>query len=291
MKRNFHVRRLSPLGPSEIIGLDVNSVQDQEAINEIRSLWNESGGILVFRDQDLTPEQHIAFSRNFGPLFGGPDGVPLQDTVSRYIHPDYPEIYRVSNQVDTVGAPLGRARAGTYWHSDVSFRERPASASVLYGKQVPNVGGDTLFANTQAAYEDLSQTMKETLTPLRAVHDFAVAAATQYAKPIVIDDDFDGTNRAVHPVVRTHADTGDKALFVNPGFTSHLYGFSVNESAALLGFLYGHLTRPEFIYRHRWCENDLLMWDNRMNIHYAVADYGDAPRYLERTTVIGEQPR
>jgi len=291
MKRNFHVKHLSPLGPSEIIGLDVGNALDQDSVDEIRSLWNASGGILVFRDQDLSPEQHIAFSRYFGPLFGGPEGVPLQDTVSRYIHPDYPEIYRVSNRVDDDGKPLGRARAGTYWHSDVSFREQPASASVLYAKQIPDVGGDTLFANTQAAYEDLSQTLKETLAPLHAVHDFAVAAATQYAKPIVIDDDFDGTNQAIHPVVRTHPDTGDKSLFVNPGFTSHLQNFSADESASILGYLYEHITKPEYIYRHCWQENDLLMWDNRINSHYAIANYGDTPRYLERTTVIGERPR
>jgi len=290
MKRNFQVRRLSPLGPSEIIGLDVGNALDPDTIDEIRSLWDASGGILVFRDQDLTPEQHIAFSRNFGPLFGGPEGVPLQDTVSRYIHPDYPEIYRVSNRVDDDGEPLGRARAGTYWHSDVSFREQPASASILYAKQIPGIGGDTLFANTRAAYDDLSRAMKEILAPLHAVHDFAVAAATQYAKPIVISDDFDGTNQAVHPVLRTHPDTGDKSLFVNPGFTSHLQDFSAGESDAILGFLYEQIARPEYIYRHCWHENDLLMWDNRINIHYAIANYGDTPRYLERTTVIGERP-
>ncbi len=290
MRRNFHVTPLSTLGPREVIGLDLGANLDPETVNDIRSLWNTSGGILVFRDQHLTAEQHIAFSRHFGPLFGGPEGVPLQDTVSRYIHPDHPEIYRVSNQVEADGTPKGRARAGTYWHSDVSFREQPASASILYGKQIPPVGGDTLFANGHAAYEDLSQTLKDTLAPLHAVHDFAVAAATQYARPVVIEGDFDGSNRAVHPVVRTHAETGEKSLFVNPGFTSHLQNFSAGESEAILGFLYAQMTKPDYIYRHNWRQNDLIMWDNRLNMHYAIADYGDEPRYLERTTVIGERP-
>ena len=291
MNQNYHVTPLSTLGPTEVTGLDLSQPLGDNAVKDIRALWNQSGGILVFRDQDLTAAQHIAFSRHFGPLFGGPEGVPLQDTVSRYLHPDHPEIYRVSNQVDPDGTPKGRARAGTYWHSDVSFRTQPAAASILYGKQIPDVGGDTLFANGQAAYEALSETMQETLAPLKAVHDFAVAAATQYAKPVVIDDDFDGSNRALHPVVRTHADTGAKALFVNPGFTSHLDGFSAGESEVLLGYLYEHMTKPDYIYRHTWRENDLIMWDNRMIMHYAIADYGDAPRYLERTTVIGEKPR
>jgi len=290
MRRNFQVTPLSALGPSEVIGLDLASALDIETVNQLRALWNTSGGILVFRDQKLDADQHIAFSRNFGPLFGGPEGVPLQDTVSRYIHPAHPEIYRVSNVVDTDGVPKGRARAGTYWHSDVSFRERPASASILYGKQIPGVGGDTLFANNQVAFDALSPTMQETLAPLQAVHDFAVAAASQYARPIVVSDDFDGTNQALHPVVRTHAETGSRSLFVNPGFTSHLQGFDRSESEAILSFLYQHMTKPEFIYRHHWRENDLLMWDNRMNMHFAIADYGDTPRYLERTTVIGERP-
>ena len=290
MRQLYQTTPLSRLGPTEVTGLDLSTPPSDNVIKEMKALWNASGGILVFRDQHLSAEQHIAFSRNFGPLFGGPEGVPLQDTVSRYIHPDYPEIYRVSNRVDDDGEPLGRARAGTYWHSDVSFREQPASASILYAKQIPGIGGDTLFANTRAAYDDLSRAMKEILAPLHAVHDFAVAAATQYAKPIVIADDFDGSNQAVHPVVRTHPDTGDKSLFVNPGFTSHLQDFSAGESDAILGFLYEQIARPEYIYRHCWHENDLLMWDNRINIHYAIANYGDTPRYLERTTVIGERP-
>lgn len=290
MQRNHIANRLSTLGPTEIIGLDLGVPLDADVLSEIKHLWLNSGGILIFRDQQLTPQQHIDFSHQLGTPFGSPEGVPMQDTVSRYLHPDHPEIYRVSNQVGADGEPRGRARAGTYWHSDVSFREHPASASILYAKEIPDVGGDTLFANTEAAYEALSETMQKVLAPLSAVHDFAVAAATQYAKPIVIGDDFDGSNQALHPVVRTHPDTGRKSLFVNPGFTSHLQGFEKTESDALLKFLYDHITRPEFIYRQVWQANDLIMWDNRLLMHYAISDYGDAPRYLERTTLMGDRP-
>ncbi len=290
MRRNHITKQLSTLGPTEIRGLDLSEPFDAELLTEVKTLWHKSGGLLVFRDQQLTAEQHIAFSKQFGTPFGSPEGVPLQDTVSRYLHPDHPEIYRVSNQVDADGAPKGRARAGTYWHTDVSFRKQPASASILYGKQIPDVGGDTLFANMEAAYDGLSDAMKDLLAPLHAVHDFAVAAASQYAKPVVISDDFDGSNQALHPVIRTHPETGRKSIFVNPGFTSHLEGFAPKESTALLQFLYTHCTQPDYIYRQCWQARDLVMWDNRMLMHYAISDYGDQPRYMERTTLIGEQP-
>jgi len=290
VQRNHIITKLSPLGPTEVRGLDLAEPFSDELLAEIKTLWHNSGGLLIFKDQQLDQHQHINFSRQFGTPFGSPEGVPLQDTVSRYLHPDHPEIYRVSNQVDDDGQPRGRARAGTYWHSDVSFREQPASGSILYAKQIPDFGGDTLFANTEVAYEALSEAMKALLAPLVAVHDFAVAAATQYAQPLVVNQDFDGNNQAKHPVVRTHPDTGRKSLFVNPGFTSHLLGFEKPESDVLLGYLYSHMTQPEFIFRQIWQENDLVMWDNRLLMHYAISDYADQPRYLERTTLIGDRP-
>jgi len=290
VRRNHISNTLSTLGPTEVCGLDLSQPFDDDLLAEIKALWHSAGGLLIFRDQHLTAQQHIDFSRQFGTLFGSPEGVPLQDTVSRYLHPDHPEIYRVSNQISADGQPRGRARAGTYWHSDVSFRERPASASILYAKELPGIGGDTLFANTEAAYAGLSETMKTLLADVHAVHDFAVAAATQYAKPLVMGDDFDGSNQALHPVFRTHPDTGAKSIFVNPGFTSHLAGFHRSESDALLAFLYAHMTRPEYIFRQVWQDHDMVMWDNRLLMHYAIADYGQAPRYLERTTLIGERP-
>jgi len=287
---DFAVKPLSPSLAAEVSGLDLAKPLGDNVFGAVRQAWLDAGGLLVIRGQKLTPEQHIAFSRHFGPLFGAPGQPPLQDTVSRYLHPEHPQIYRVSNKVEG-GLPMGRARAGTYWHSDVSFRERPAAASILHAVEIPSVGGDTLFADMAQAYAALSETMKAMLKPLRAVHDFAVAAATQYAKPIVVEKDFEGANRSVHPVVRTHAETSRRSLYVNPGFTSHLEGFADDESRAILDYLYVHATRPEFVYRHRWQRGDVMIWDNRSLMHYAVADYGDEPRYMERTTVIGERPQ
>ncbi len=283
------VNPLSPVLGAEVIGLDLSQPLGENLLSEVRQSWLEAGGLLVLPGQSLNTAQHIEFSSRFGPLFGAPGEMALQETVSRYLHPDHPEIYRVSNQVED-GEPLGRARAGTYWHSDVSFKERPAAASILRAIEVPAAGGDTLFANMTAAYEALSEAMKEMLAPLRAVHDFAQTATTQFAKPIVVEDDLKGANRAVHPVVRTHPETGRKGLFVNPGMTTHLEGFEAEDSQALLGFLFGHATQHQFIYRHRWRQGDVVIWDNRSLMHYAVCDYGDQPRYMERTTGIGEVP-
>ena len=286
--------KFEPLTPdfgAEIFGVNLIGNSSDSLIEEILDLWNEVGGLIVIRDQILTSEDHINFSRNFGPLFGDLNNPPLQDTVSRYIHPHFPQIYRVSNQTDNKGEPIGRKGAGTYWHSDVSFRECPAQASILHGKVVPPVGGDTIFANQTKAYSSLSKGMKSIIDSLSAWHDFEIAARTQYATPILVEDDIGVKNRALHPIVRTHAVTGKKSLYVNPGFTSHIEGFNNEESELLLEFLYEHCIRPEFLHRHRWKKNDLLIWDNRTTMHYAVMDYqDDQPRYMERCTVIGERP-
>ncbi len=286
---SFSVTPLAAVAGAEITGIDVSKDLADEHFAALRNAWLDHNGVLAIRDQTLTPEQLLAFSRRFGPLFG--EAEQLQDTVKKYLLPGHPGIYRVSNKVRD-GKPLGRARAGTYWHSDVSFRKHPAMASILYAIEIPPVGGDTLFASMTAAYDSLSPGFKWKLQNLRAVHDFALAAGSSYSPDVIEQGDFDGQNRYLHPVVITHPETARKALFVNPGFTSHVEGFSQEESRALLGFLYRHATRPEFTYRHRWRRNDLLIWDNRCLMHYAIADYeGKGERYLHRTTVIAETPR
>ena len=288
----YNIKPLSPNFGAEISGIDLTEDISDSLVKELIAVWIEVGGLLVIHEQDLTTKQHIEFSRNFGPLFGDSKNEPLQDTVSRYIHPEYPQVYRVSNQTDYDGIPLGRKGAGTYWHSDVSFRECPAQASILHGKQSPDVGGDTVFADQAQAYSSLSEGMKSMLATLKAWHDFEVAARTQYVKPIVVENDMSGQNRALHPLVRTHKETKRKSLYVNPGFTSHIDNFSYEESSVILKFLYDHCTRPEFTYRHTWREKELVIWDTRTTMHYAVMDYSDDQlRYMERCTVIGERPQ
>lgn len=281
-------RPLSPMLGVEVRSLDLTLIDDAQFI-ALREQWNAAHGLLVIRDQNLTPTEQVAFARRFGPLFGEAD--QFQDSVLKYLLPGQPALYRVSNKKDPQGVALGRERAGNYWHSDVSFRELPAMASLLYAIEVPAYGGDTLFASLTHAYRALSASMKKLLAPLRAVHDFRVAATSSgtYTKDDLIDGDFDGANRYAHPVVIRHPESGQATLFVNPGFTSHLQGFDPAESRAILKFLFQHAVRHEFIYRHRWQPNDLLIWDNRCTMHYAINDY-EADRYLHRATVVAEKP-
>jgi taurine dioxygenase len=282
----MRINRLCPVLGAEIVGLDVSGSIADERFARIHRALCEYDGLLVLRDQQLTPEQHISFSRLFGELFG--EAEPLQKTVDRYLLPGFPQIFRVSNKT-VADQPQGRERAGNYWHSDVSFRSRPAKVSLLHAIEIPALGGDTLFCNMYAAFNALSPAMQQFLSGLRARHDFAVNTKVGFSLEVIDEHDLGGANAAVHPVVRTHGDTGRRCLFVNPGNTSYLEGLEPRESASLLEFIYRHCNQPEFIYRHRWSVNDLVIWDNRCTMHYAIVDY-DSDRYLHRTTVIGERP-
>jgi taurine dioxygenase len=283
--------QITPLSPA--LGTEVNDVNaatiTDADFSSLRQAWNDANGLLVLRNQQLEPDQQVDFARRFGPLFGEAD--QFQESVLKNLLPGQPALYRVSNKRDSSGQPLGRARAGTYWHSDVSFRSRPAQASLLYGIEVPDHGGDTQFASLSAAYDGLSVAMQSLLQPLNAVHDFRVAAISSgsYSQADLASGDFDGANRWTHPIVIQHPETHQPSLYVNPGFTSHLEGFDQAESDALLGWLYQHCQRPEFVYRHRWKLNDLLIWDNRCTMHCAISDY-TADRYLHRATVLADTP-
>ena len=272
----------------EVTGIDETTLSDDE-FKELRTQWVQADGLAVIRDQDLNPHSQTEFSRRFGPLFGEADH--FQDSVKPFLHPEFPTIYRVSNKKKSDGEALGRSRAGSYWHSDVSFRKFPAMASLLYGIEIPPIGGDTVFASQVAAFAALSPAMQELLMPLNAVHDFRVAAKNSgsYTAADLSSTDFDGQNAYVHPVVITHPESHKKTLFVNPGFTSHLEGFSQSESDALLEIVHQHSKQPEFSYRHSWRPRDLLIWDNRATMHLAIQDY-TADRYLHRSTVLAEQP-
>lgn len=275
-------RKLNPVIGAEMTGIDLAGPIGDNLYNEIIQAWNDANGVLILRDQNITPEQHIAFSARFGEL------EKLEGhTVAKYLLPGHPEIYRVSNKVID-GMPQGRKGAGTYWHSDMSYSRTPPTASLLHAIEVPPYGGDTIFACMYAAYDALSEPMKGFLGSLQAVHDFAVASKTGFRNEVITAGNLSVTPQQTHPVVRTHPDTGRKALFVNEGFTSHIQGMTRAESDAVLGFLFRHSTQPEFLYRHSYRENDLVIWDNRCAMHYAVMDYdGVHDRYMHRCTVIG----
>lgn len=284
---SLNYRRLSPACGIEVTGLDLSQPVGDNLFSELHDAWMKSDGVLVLREQNVTPEQHIAFSRKFGDLQAGDPNSML----GRYYLPGYPEIYRVSNKkID--GVAQGREDAGTYWHSDGSWQKEPSMASLLHALEIPPAGGDTMFADMYRAYEALSDRMKSFLDGLHAVHDRAAAAATSYAK------EFSGghqaelaESKASHPIVRTHPESGRKALFVNRGFTSHIPDLTPTESDAVLQFLFAHCTTPDMVYRHNWRLHDIVVWDNRCTMHFAVADYkamGD--RYMHRTTVHGDRP-
>ncbi len=283
------VRRLSPALGAEVVGFDPVRCSGIQ-FEELRRTWAEAQGLLVIRDAQLTPAEHIAFGARFGePSVGKrtPESV-----LADYYHPRHPEIYRVSNKV-VDGIPQGREDAGTYWHSDGSHSEIPPRCCLLHGLEIPPYGGDTQFASMTLAYDALSDTMKHLLSGLRAVHTLANTIegerANSYAKEFAGKAELAKAKCATHPIVRIIPETGRKALFVNPGFTANVVGLMPKESAALLAFLFAHCTQPEFIYRHQWSRNDLVIWDNRCTMHYAVSDYKSyGQRYMHRVTIKGE---
>jgi taurine dioxygenase len=277
------IQPVSPFLGAEVIGADLS---EEITFQQLYQAWVDANGVLVIRDQHLTPEQHLAFSRRFGALAEASEN-PL---IAKYYLPGYPGIFRVSNKkID--GEPQGREDAGTYWHSDGTWQTHPSKASLLHALEVPPTGGDTMFANLYRAYDLLSEEMQVFLGHLQAVHSVSNAAGTSYAREIAGKETVATSQAAIHPVVYTHPDSGRKALFVNRGYTSHILGLRPAESEALLNFLFQHTTAPENIYRHNWHKHDLVIWDNRCTVHYAVADYkASGDRYMHRTSVKGSGP-
>jgi taurine dioxygenase len=276
------VQQLSPYIGARITGVNLRDDLDEATFETIRTTFNNNS-VVVFPEQDITPGHHAAFSHRFGPL--------EQHVLKDYLLEDQPEIYVVSNVKD-VGKPKGRAKAGWFWHSDLSYQEIPSLGSLLYALEVPNMGGDTMFASMFAAYDALSKPMQELLTDLSAEHDFRQGYekyTKHWAEPIS-ESAFAQRPPVEHPVIRTHPENGRKAIYVNPGYTTRIIGLSRQESDALLAFLTVHCTQPQFVYRHRWTVGDLVMWDNRSAMHQAIGDYGEARRYMHRTTVTGDTP-
>jgi taurine dioxygenase len=258
---------------AEISGADLAELDDA-TFAEIRAAWL-AHQVLFFRDQDLTPEQHKALGRRFGPLQIHPFLHSRKDE-------GHPEIVVLeSNEARPVVA------AG--WHTDVTFAERPPMASILRGVEVPAWGGDTMWASCTAAWDALSSTMKRMLEELVAVHDTS-KTFSRGAYPSESRPDANQVPTALHPVVRIHPETGRKALFVNPAFTLRIKGLRPAESEALLRFLYQHITTPEFTCRFHWQKNSLAIWDNRCTQHRVVADNLKAQRRMERVTVEGDRP-
>ena len=267
---------LSPSVGAEIHGVDLTAELGNAEIAEIRDAYHQYG-VVFFRDQEITPEQHIAFARRWGEI-----------NVNRFFkHVDgYPQIAEVRKEPDQ------KDNVGSQWHTDHSYDAAPAMGSMLLAKEVPEVGGDTLFASMHHAYEALSSGMKRMLEGLRAVHSSRhVFGADRYAKDTDVADRLGNpelaTQDAVHPVVIRHPETGRKTLYVNRTFTLRFDGWTEEESKPLLEFLYAHASRPEFTCRFRWRARSMAFWDNRAVWHLALNDYHGHRRLMHRITIEG----
>jgi taurine dioxygenase len=282
--RRIQVAPLAGALGAEIFGVDLARDPDEETFAEIHEAFLEHL-VIFFRDQVLTPEQQIAFARRFGP--------PIVDPFIK-APADRPELMVLVKDIHETVA------FGNVWHSDSTFMERPPLASFLYSREVPDVGGDTLFANQYLAYESLSAGLRALLDGLRAVHGAAsynqAIAAGRYGPERSMKLRGDEVMRAAmaaeveHPVVRTHPETGRKALYVNVAYTLRFVGMAEAESRPLLEFLYAHAVRPEFTCRFRWTPNALACWDNRCVQHYPINDYPGQRRVMQRVVAEGDRP-
>ncbi len=267
----IRVEKLTPIIGAEITGVDLADLSNRQ-FDEVHRALAENA-VIFFRDHRLTPRQHLDFGRRFGEL---------------HIHPAAPH-EAGEPALMKIYADANSPRAnGEGWHSDVSCDELPPMGSVLYIKQCPPHGGDTLFASMYAAWEALSDRMKTYLDGMVAVHDGEEVYRGTYANFGV--QDRPSYPKAEHPVARTHPVTGRKALYVNRGFTRRLLGVPRDESEAVLRYLFEHAENPLFQCRFRWTENTVAFWDNRCTQHRAMWDYWPHTRSGNRVTILGERP-
>jgi taurine dioxygenase len=260
---------------AEITGIDLRRLTAED-VAEIRKAWLEHL-VVFFRDQELSLAEYMAFARHIGkpipyPFVRGVEGFPEIIEVKKLEHE--------------------RTAFGAVWHSDTAYLERPPMASMLLAREVPPHGGDTLFANMYAAYESLSDGLKKILSSLKAVNSSTKADASKTREDRIKTD---GASKAEftaeHPVVRTHPETGRRALYVNVGFTTRFEGWTKDESRPLLRWLYEHCAKPEFTCRFNWRVGSLAFWDNRCALHNPVNDYHGFRRVMHRVTLAGDTPR
>ncbi|MCW5604067.1 MAG: TauD/TfdA family dioxygenase [Burkholderiales bacterium] len=274
------LRRLSNALGAEVCDIDVSKPMSEAAFGEIYQAFLDHG-ILLLRNQDITREQHIEFSRRFGEL-------DRHDALPRDRHPDHPELLLVTNRPNPDGTPSDSRYTGRQWHSDMSFTTVPSLGSLLRCYNLPEVGGDTLFANMTMAYDTLSDGMKKLIADLHGIHMSGTRKISNEASGVARAAEQRRINPPVaQPVVRVHPETGRKALYLGEK-VKRFDSMTEEESRPLIDYLNRHATRPEFVYRHQWRENDILIWDNRCTMHQALGDFDETQlRHLERTTVLG----
>jgi taurine dioxygenase len=272
----LQIKRIGYALGTEVTGVDLGSALDDETIAAIRRAWLDHP-VLSFPKQDLSAEQLMAFTSRFGELD--------DNETSRIRDPENPYVLINSNRpID--GKPWNGLKVGRHWHSDGSLTERPEIGTFLLCKEIPEVGGDTMYANTYMAYESLSPAMQRMIEPLSAVHD--ISTVNTRRDPA---HHLQSRPPGVHPVVKIHSETKRKALYVGERATKFV-GMKEEESKPLLQFLTRHAVTYEFTYRHRWQANELVMWDNRCTMHFALSDYDlrRDPRHMIRCAVMDPMP-
>ncbi len=275
--QNIEVTPISPALGAEISGVDIAAGISAEQFKEIRRAFVDYS-VIFFRDQDISPDQHIEFAERWGEI-----------NVNRFFRPvpTHPRIAEVRKE------PEQQANIGSMWHTDHSYDQVPAMGSILYAREVPSVGGDTLFASMYAAYDALSDGMKKMLSTMRAEHSSRHAFGEQAY--VGIEEDVGdrlgnpaaATQDAVHPVIIRHPLSGRPALYVNGDFTVKFEGWTREESEPLLQFLYAHAVQNEFTCRFRWRPGSMAIWDNRATHHCALNDYHGERRLMHRITLEG----
>jgi len=283
MKRHYETIQATPLSPAlgaEICGIDIAGGISDRQFADLRQAYVDFG-VIFLRDQDITPEQHIAFAERWGQI-----------NINRFFRPtdDYPMIAEVRKEADQ------KANIGSSWHTDHSYDQRPAMGSILYAREVPSVGGDTLFASMYAACDALSDGLRQMLLGMRAEHSSRHAFG-EAAYVDVDAEDLGGrlgntaaaTQDALHPVIIRHPLSGRAALYVNGDFTVKFEGWTKEESQPLLDYLYAHARQNEFTCRFGWRKGSMAIWDNRATHHCALNDYHGERRLMHRITIDGEQ--
>ncbi|MBO9882407.1 TauD/TfdA family dioxygenase [Xanthomonas sp. D-109] len=273
----------APLG-AQVLGLDLTQPLDASTFALLHRAHLHYH-VLVFRDQRITPAQQVAFSRRFGPL---------QIHVLRQFQlRDHPEVLVVSN-IKEHGQPIGLGDAGHYWHSDLSYKPTPSLGSMLLAQELPVEGGDTLFANQHLAWDTLPLELQRAVDGRLAEHSYLAKYEDLRKRnpwrPPLTQAQIDEVPPVRHPIVRTHPETGRRALFVSEHFTTRIVGLPQDESDALLQALFAHSSADALVYRHRWQPHDMVFWDNRSVTHLAGGTPDHLRRRLHRTTIEGDVP-
>lgn len=274
MTGSLNIRRTAGALGAEIGGVDLSQALSDDTIAAIRQALVQHQ-VIFFRDQKLTPAQQVAFGARFGPL---------------NIHPYVQGMAGQPEVMEIIKEPSDRINFGGGWHSDMSFLETPAIGSILYAVELPEWGGDTLFASQAAAYDALSDGLKATLETLNAVHsasrEYSAQGASAQKRGSMNVAEADGyVGEYVHPMVLVHPETGRKALYVNPAFTLRIEGWKTKESKALLDYLFDHCRYEGFTTRFSWRPGSVAFWDNRSVWHFALNDYPGQRRHMRRVTV------